>query len=256
MKRWVLVTGLLVTLLAPALRADEITVAAASDLQFALRDVAQRFEQATGHRVKLAFGSSGNFYAQIQNGAPFDVFLSADILYPRKLIESGKAERDSLFVYGVGRIVLWVPKDSRLNVEQGLKTLLDPGVRKIALANPAHAPYGRAAVAALQHAGVYDQVSNKFVLGENISQTMHFVESGNVDAGMVALSLASAPASRGKGKYWVVPADYHPAIEQAAAVISASAHQAAAQAFLDFLRKPETVELMKSYGFEPPPKKK
>ncbi len=232
--------------------ADEITVAAAADLQYALKEVAARFEHETGNRVKLTFGSSGNFYSQIANGAPFDVFLSADSEYPKRLIEAGAADRGSLLVYGIGRIVLWAPNTSKLEVNQGLRVLLDPAVHKVALANPQHAPYGRAAVAALRHEGLYNKVSGKFVLGENISQTMHFIESGNVDAGFVALSLATAPPTQGKGRYWVVPQEFYPAIEQAAVVISHSARKKTALAFLEFLRRAEIVALMGRYGFERP----
>ncbi|MBZ5648655.1 MAG: molybdate ABC transporter substrate-binding protein [Acidobacteriia bacterium] len=256
MRTWLIQICLAVSVLSASSFAGEITVAAAADLQYALKEVAARFEKESGNTVKLTFGSSGNFYSQIANGAPFDVFLSADSEYPKKLIEAGAADRNSLFVYGVGRIVLWVPGASKLDLNKGLKVLLDPAVRKVALANPQHAPYGRAAVAALRHEGLYDQVSGKFVFGENISQTMHFIESGNVDAGFVALSLATAPPTQGRGRYWVVPQDFYPTIEQAAVVISHSPKKKTASAFLDFLRKPEIVELMGRYGFERPGSKR
>lgn len=252
MRAWLIQICVAVLGLSAIARADELTVAAAADLQYALKEVAARFEKESGNTVKLTFGSSGNFYSQIANGAPFDVFLSADSEYPKRLIEAGAADGGSLFVYGVGRIVLWVPNGSKLDVDQGLKILLDPSVRKVALANPQHAPYGRAAVAALRHQGLYEQVSGKFVLGENISQTMHFIESGNVDAGFVALLLATAPPTQGKGRYWVVPQEFYPVIEQAAVVISHSAKKRTAIAFLEFLRKPEIVALMGRYGFQQP----
>src|SRR5438128_810043 len=199
-----------------AARADDINIAAASDLQFALKDVAARFEQTAGHRVRVTFGSSGNFFAQISNGAPFDVFLSADTGYPQRLIDAGAADRDSFFVYGTGTIVLWVPLASPLDPNKGLKMLLDPTVRKVALANPEHAPYGRAAVAALRHEGLYEALSSKFVLGENLTQAMQFVESGNADAGLVGLPLAVAPPMQGKGRYWIVPRSFYPPIAQGA----------------------------------------
>src|ERR1700720_205600 len=151
--------------------AQEITVAAAADLQFAFQDVAARFEKDTGRHVKLIFGSSGNFFAQIENGAPFDLFFSADIDYPKRLEAAGLAEPGTLYPYATGKIVLWVPNESKLDLNHGLHALLDPAVHKIAIANPEHAPYGRAAVAALRHENLYDQVSPRFVLGENISQT-------------------------------------------------------------------------------------
>ena len=174
------------TLCAAGAGAQEITVTAAADLQFALQDVTARFEKQTGAHVKLIFGSSGNFFAQLQNGAPFDLFFSADVGYPQKLEAVGLTEPGTLYRYATGKIVLWVPNGSTLDLKRGLPVLLDPGIHKIAIANPEHAPYGRAAVAALQHEKLYDQVSSKFVLGENISQAASFVVSGSADAGIVA----------------------------------------------------------------------
>lgn len=249
--------GLLaVLLLATSAAADEILVAAAADLQYVLPEVAARFQRESGHKVRMTFGSSGNFFSQISNGAPFDVFLSADAEYPRKLVAAGHADGGSLTVYGVGRIVLWVPQSSPLDVNKGMAALLSPSVRKIALANPQHAPYGRAAVAALRHDGLYERVSPRFILGENVSQTMHFIESGNADAGFIALSLATAPPLQGKGRYWLVPQGSYPVIEQAGVAVSHSSRKKVAREFLMFLRKPEIVELMLRYGFEQPGNKK
>src|SRR5579859_7465827 len=167
-------------------KAQEITLAAAADLQFAFPDVAARFQKDTGKSVKLIFGSSGNFFTQIQNGAPFDVFFSADIDYPRKLEAAGLAEPGTLYSYATGKIVLWVPNQSKLDLGKGLRVLLDPSIGKISLANPEHAPYGRAAVAAMKHENIYDKISGKFVLGENISQAASFVAAGSADIGIVA----------------------------------------------------------------------
>src|SRR5262249_16120402 len=140
-------------------------------------------------KVTPTYGSSGNFYSQLTHEAPFDVYLSADIEYPRKLIAANLA--DGEFLYGVGRIVVWVPKASPLDVEKlGIEALADPSVRKISSANPAHAPYGRAAEAAMKKLGVYEAVQERLVLGENIAQTAQFVESGAADVGVIALSLA------------------------------------------------------------------
>jgi molybdate transport system substrate-binding protein len=249
-------TFLLITA-ATALRAQEITVAAAADLQFAFRDVAARFEKQTGGHVKLIFGSSGNFFAQIQNGAPFDVFCSADVSYPQKLEAAGLTEPGSLYRYATGRIVLWVPKASPLDLARGLSALLDPSVHKIAIANPEHAPYGRAAVAALQQEKLYDQISGNLVLGENISQAASFVVSGSADAGIVALSLALAPAMKKQGRFVEIPTADYPAIEQAAVLLKSSARQSPAQKelarrFLAFLKDPAIVDLMRSYGFSVP----
>ena len=176
--------------------AGEMKIAAASDLTFAFKDVVARFEKQTGNRVRLTYGSSGNFFSQIQNGAPFDLFFSADVSFPQKLEAAGLTEPGSIYEYAKGEIVIWVLNGSKLDLSKGLAVLLDPNIRKIAIANPLHAPYGAAAVAAMKHVGIYDQVKDKFVQGENISQTAQFVHSGNADVGIIALSLALAPAMK------------------------------------------------------------
>jgi molybdate transport system substrate-binding protein len=232
--------------------AQEITVAAASDLQFALADVAARYEKTTANHVKLSFGSSGNFFTQIQNGAPFDLFFSADTEYAKKLEATGLIVPGTLYEYAVGKLVLWVPKDSALDLDRGLQILVDPRIKKISIANPEHAPYGRAAVAAMKSAGVYDRVSDKLVKGENISQAATFVASGNAEVGLIALSLAVAPALKDKGRFVEVPAADYPAIEQAAVVLKSSPNQAVARQFLDYLERPEIVEVLRSYGFSIP----
>jgi molybdate transport system substrate-binding protein len=243
---------LLAAFLVPSGSAQEITVAAAADLQSAFQEVAARFQKETGKSVKLTFGSSGNFFAQIQNGAPFDLFFSADIDYPKKLEAAGLTEPGTLYPYATGKIVLWTANESKLDLSQGLKVLLDPTIKKIAIANPAHAPYGRAAVAAMQHEEIYDQVAPKFVLGENISQTLTFVVSGNADIGIVALSLALAPALKDKGKYVEIPADSYPPIEQAAVVLKSSLNKETARQFLNFLKTPPMLDLLRAYGFSVP----
>jgi molybdate transport system substrate-binding protein len=185
--------------------AREIKVAAASDLTFAFKYVVARFEKQNGNSVLLTYGSSGNFFSQIQNGAPFDLFFSADVSFPQKLEAAGLTEPGSIYKYAKGEIVIWVSNASKLDLRKGLAVLLDPGIQKIAIANPLHAPYGAAAVAAMKHAGVYDQVKSKFVQGENISQAAQFVHSGNADVGIVALSLALSPAMKNDGRYVVIP---------------------------------------------------
>jgi molybdate transport system substrate-binding protein len=247
---------LIALLLSLCASAQEITVAAAADLSTALPEIVAAYSKQSGQAVKLSFGSSGNLTTQIQNGAPFDVFFSADESYPAQLIEGGLAEKDSLYRYAVGRLVLWVPNDVPVDVQKlEIKLLLDPAIKKIAIANPAHAPYGRAAEAALKHLGVYDQISSKLVLGENISQTAQFVESGNAQAGMLALSHALSPNLKDKGHYWTVPLDAYPTLNQAAVVLSKSKQQAAARKFLDFVRGPEGSSLLKKYGFSLPEEK-
>jgi molybdate transport system substrate-binding protein len=232
--------------------AREIKIAAAADLTFAFTDVATQFEKHTGDQIKLTYGSSGNFFAQIQNGAPFDLFFSADINYPQKLEAAGLAEPGTIYEYASGKLVIWVPNASKLDLSRGLATLLDPGIRKIAIANPQHAPYGSAAVAAMQHEGIYDKVKDKLVLGENISQTAQFVESGNADVGLLALSLAVAPAMKDKGRYLVVPPTDYPPLVQAAVILKSSHNKELANQFLKFLKEPGTVTLMERYGFSIP----
>ncbi len=241
--------GLFLLFASIACTAQEITVAAAADLNYALREIAQKFESQTGKKVQITFGSSGNFFTGIQNGAPYDVFFSADIAYPRKLEAAGLTVPGTLYEYAVGRIVLWVPNESKLNLTRGLAILTDPSVRKIAIANPQHAPYGRAAVAALQSTKLYDRVSPKFVLGENISQTAQFVQSGNADIGIIALSLAKGPAMSSVGRYYIIPADTYPPIEQAAVVLKSAKDQAASRQFLDFVKSRTGSEVLARYGF-------
>jgi len=230
----------------------EIKVAAAADLTFAFKDVAARFQKETGNNVKLTYGSSGNFFAQIQNGAPFDLFFSADVGYAEKLAAAGLAEPGSMYEYASGKIVIWAPSASKLDLSRGLATLLDPGIRKIAIANPQHAPYGTAAVAAMRHAAAYDKIKSKLVLGENISQTAQFVQSGNADVGIIALSLALAPAMKNNGRYVEIPAADYPPLVQAGVVLKSSRNKGLARQFLKFLKEPGTVALMERYGFSIP----
>ena len=241
---------LLLTL--PAAAQTPLRIAAASDLQSVLPALTARFERETRHTVEVSFGSSGNFFAQLQNGAPFDLFFSADVNYPRQLESSRLTVPGTLVEYARGRIVLWSRNDAHLDMSGGLAILAEPRVRRIAIANPAHAPYGRAAVAALQHEQLYDRVQSKFVLGENISQAAQFAQSGNADAGLIALSLALAPAMRSIGRYVEIPGSYHPPIEQAAVVIRASRQQDVARQFLTFLRRPENQQTLEQAGFATP----
>jgi len=232
--------------------AQEITVAAAADLQFAMQEIGTRFQQESGKTVKLIFGSSGNFAQQLQNGAPFDMFFSANLDYPKQLEAAGLTEPGTFYQYAIGKIVVWVPNDSKLDLSAGLKALLDPSIKKIAIANPQHAPYGKAAVAAMQKESIYDQVKDKFVLGENISQTASFVASGSADVGIIALSLALSPNMKDKGRYAEVPAGDYPAIEQACAILRSSKNKDIARQFEKFIQSPPIKELFKKYGFAIP----
>lgn len=227
-------------------------VAAAADLRFALQEITDRYQRQTGNRVKLSFGSSGSFYSLIENGAPYDVFFSADIAYPQMLEKNGRTEIGSFYEYAFGKLVLWVPRESPLDLRQGLRVLLDPRIRRIAIANPAHAPYGRAAVAAIQHAGVYDRVQTKFVMGENVSQAAEFVQTGNADIGLIALPLALAPTMRSRGRFVGVAPDSYPPIRQGAVILRSSRKKTTARQFLQFLKGPRASEVLRQYGFTVP----
>ena len=244
---------LLICLLPFPAGAQEISIAAAADLSTALPDIASAYTKQTGQAINFSFGSSGTLTTQIENGAPFDLFFSADESYPAQLVEKGLADKDTLYRYAVGRLVLWVPNNVTLDLQAlGIKTLLDPSIKKIAIANPLHAPYGRAAEAALKQLGVYDQISSKLVLGENISQTAQFVESGNAQAGLIALSHATSPALKDKGRFWPIPLDAYPTLNQAVVVLSKSKRPAAARKFLDYLRSSGGAARLKAYGFSLP----
>jgi molybdate transport system substrate-binding protein len=233
-------------------RAQAVKGAAAADLKFATAELAAKFEKQSGAKLDVTYGSSGNFLTQIQNGAPFDLFFSADSEYPKKLEATGLAEHGTLREYAVGRIVIWTPSDSQINAaKDGWKSLLDPRVNKIAIANPEHAPYGRAALAAMKEAGIYEQVKDKLVYGENISQAAEFVQSGNAQVGIVALSVAMSPAMK-NGNRWEIPADSYPAIKQAAVLLKASKNKDTARRFLEFVNGPQGREILQRFGFTVP----
>jgi molybdate transport system substrate-binding protein len=236
---------------AASAQAPGLTIAAASDLQAVFPELARGFERASGIRVVASFGSSGNFFAQIQNGAPFDVFMSADADYPLKLAASGHAEGRSLVRYGIGHIVIWTRNGSGIDLTRGIQALTSSNVRRIAIANPAYAPYGRAAVAALRSSKVYDSVQARLVLGENISQTAQLADSGNADVGIIALSLARGPALRASGSYVEIPASLHPSLDQAAALVASSSKKEDARRFLAYLGSPEARATFQRFGFEP-----
>src|SRR6266581_2298118 len=248
----ILITFLAVISICQFCAAQAITVAAAADLQSAMQDAAERFQKETGKDVQLIYGSSGNFFQQIQNGAPFHMFFSANLDYPKKLEAAGLTEPGSYYEYAKGKIVVWVPKDSTVDLSSGLQALLNPSIKKIAVANPQHAPYGQAAVAAMQKAGIYDKVKDKFVLGENISQTASFVVSGSADVGIVALSLALSPNMKDKGRYAEIPGTDYPPIEQACVILKSSQQKETVKAFLKFIQTPTVTKLFRAYGFDVP----
>ncbi|MFN4261063.1 MAG: molybdate ABC transporter substrate-binding protein [Gemmataceae bacterium] len=229
----------------------QVTVAAAADLKFAFDELIAEFEnQHTDIQVQVIYGSSGNFFAQLLNQAPYDIYFSADIAYPQQLVERGLAVPASQFLYAVGQIVVWVPSTSPIDVEHlGIDAILHPFARKVAIANPRHAPYGRAAQAALQSRGLYDQVKERLVLGENVAQTAQYIESGAADIGIIALSLAMAPAMKEKGRYWIVPLDTYPRMEQGSVILNWAQDPQAAEQFRAFVMGPQGREILGRYGF-------
>ena len=231
-----------------------VTVAAASDLRFALDEIIDAY-RADDPNVEVVptYGSSGNFYAQIENGAPFDLYFSADVAYPRRLETAGLAAADSTRLYAVGRVVVWVRNESPIDVSaRGLDAVTDASVEKVSIANPEHAPYGRAAVAALRHAGLYDQLEGRLVLGENVSQAAQFIESGAAQIGIIAYSLALAPTIASEGRYSLIPAEFHPSIEQGVVVLDRATDPAATTAVLDYVLGTKGREILERFGFVVP----
>jgi molybdate transport system substrate-binding protein len=229
--------------------AEELAIAAASALNFAMKEMTAKFEAASGAKVNVSVGSSGNLYSQIRNDAPFDLFFSSDMGYPKKLEEAGLTAPGTLYRYAVGRLVLWVPNDSRLDVERGLELLRNSGIQKVSIPNPKHAPYGRAAVSAMNYFQVYDAVKDKLAIAENTSQAAKFVESGAADIGIIALSVALSPDMKSAGHYWEVPPEAHPMIEKGAVILKRSTNQKLAQQFIEFMKANEGQEIMRRYGF-------
>ena len=229
--------------------AASVRVAAAADLKFALDDVAARLaSRRPAIRVEAIYGSSGSMHAQLRQRAPYDVYLSADVAYPRDLVSRGIGDERDLFTYAVGRLVVWVPTRSVLPVERdGLVALR--GARRIAIANPRHAPYGQAADAALRGAALRDSLGPKLVLGENVAQAAQFVQSGAADAGIIARSLALAPAMRATGRFWDVPEDLYPPLTQGGLILPWARSRAGAETLRDHLLSDEGRQLLASYGF-------
>lgn len=231
----------------------QIRVAAAADLNAALAEVITRFTPTRSVDVSVSYGSSGTFFAQLMNGAPFDLFLSADVEYPRRLVERGVALEDSLFMYAVGRLVLWTPAASKIDVQgRGLQGLTDPAVRRIAVANPDHAPYGRAALAALRSAGLLDELKARLVYGESVAQALQFAQSGSADVGLIAMALAVAPNVRDNGRWVEVPSNQYPPIAQAGAILTAARNLDAVRAFQAFLTGADGRAILQQYGFSLP----
>jgi molybdate transport system substrate-binding protein len=230
----------------------QLRIAAASDLKFAMSELASAYEKQSGIKLSLTFGSSGNFFAQIQNGAPFDLFFSADSDYPRKLNEAGLVLPNSADSYAVGKLILWSSAESKLYPEKfGWQSLLDPAVQKIAIANPDHAPYGRAAIEALKNSGLYEKVKAKLVFGENISQSAQFVQSGSAQIGILAESLIHSPSFT-SGHTWKIPQNQYTPLLQSVVVLKTSANKDAALAFLAYTKSPAAQAVLEKHGFAKP----
>lgn len=243
--------GVAAVLLMPAMaQAETPVVAAAANMQFALEEIATRFKQDTGQSVRLVFGSSGNFYRQISEGAPFQLFLSADEEPVQQLAAAGKT-LDEGVLYAMGRIVLVVPRGSALKADaelKGLQAALAAGqISKFAIANPEHAPYGRLAEQALRHAGLWDALQGKLVLGENVAQAAQFATSGNAQGGIIAYSLALAPSVAKRAEFALIPEDWHRPLLQRMVLLKGAG--ATSQAFYRYLQEPTARSIMRQYGF-------
>jgi molybdate transport system substrate-binding protein len=226
--------------LAPLSAQTSLRVAAAADLEPVLPPILEQFRQATGIRAEATYQASAVLATQIQNGAPFDLFLSADLGYPKRLIDAGLADAagttDSFtpIVYARGTLVLWARKDALLP-PPSLDLLRSPELKRLAIANPERAPYGRAAVAALNSLKIYDALKPRLVTAENIAQAAQFVDSGNADAGLISLTAALTPRLAASGVYFVIPRDLYPTIEQGAVIVSNTTQRPAVHKLLDFL---------------------
>ncbi len=229
---------------------DNILIAAASNLRFAMHEICHDFqEENPSIQTKVSYGSSGNFFAQIKQGAPFDIFFSADTTYPELLEKEGLTVKESQKVYAVGKIVLWFPKGSKADPDKGFQAVTFPAVKKLAIANPRHAPYGRAAEESLRYYGLWEDVKEKLIYGENISQTAQFVHTGAADAGIVALSLAISPKMLHEGRYWIIPDESHSDIEQVYVVLKKGKGKKSIRKFLDFIHGERGGNILSRYGF-------
>lgn len=250
---WLATTLLAGAALSPVMAQTTPTVAAASDLKFALEEVAAKFERETGNKVRLVFGSSGNFYSQILQGAPFQMYMSADEDFVFKLADAGKTV-DRGRLYALGRIGIMVPTGSPLKADGEFKDLAaalkDGRPQKFAIANPEHAPYGARAKEALQHAGLWDAIQSKLVLGENISQTAQFATSGSTEGGVIALSLAKAESVAKLGNFALIPNDWHEPLKQRMVLLKDA--PAPLRAFYEYIATPAAQDIMVRYGFAMP----
>lgn len=248
MKSVQLFVPLLALMCAFSAHADEVSVAVAANFTAPMNTIAAEFAKDTGHQAKLAFGSTGKFYAQIKNGAPFQMLLSADDETPVKLEQEGMGVPGSRFTYAIGSLVLWSAKAGYVD-DKG-EVLKHGAFNKIALANPKLAPYGKAAVEVLTGMGLLDQITPKFVQGENIAQTYQFVMTGNAELGFVALSQVMKDSKITSGSAWIVPGKLHTPIRQDAVILTSGKGNAAAEALMKYLKGDKAKAIIKSYGYQ------
>ncbi len=249
-KPLILIASLLVSLSALTVHAAEVKVAVAANFVQAMKDIATEFEKDTGHKLAITQGATGKFYAQITNGAPFEVFLSADDETPTRLVKEGKAVAGQQFTYAIGRLVLWSPDDKL--VDQGGSVLKTDKFKFIAIANAKVAPYGRAAVQTMQKLGVLTTIEPRVVQGESIAQTQQFVTSGNAQLGFVALSQVWESGKLKSGSGWIVPEPMHEELKQDAVLLHAGKDSAAAIALLAFLKSDKAKKIIDRYGYKIP----
>ena len=228
--------------------AGEIRVAVAGNFFKPLKLLAARFEAQTGNKVLLSVAATGKLYAQISNGAPFEIFLAADRKRPAKLVEQQLAAAESQFTYAKGKLVLWSKNPSLIDT-QGLR-LKSPDLLHLAIANPKAAPYGEQAVQVLKNLGIYEQLESKLVLGQNIGQTFQYVSNGNVQQGIIALSQITKDGKISTGSAWIIPDNLYQAIEQDAVLLNKGKNNPAARAFLAYLKSPEALQIIRSFGYE------
>jgi len=245
--RHILMSALILLLGLGQASADEIHVAVASNFTDAIKDIARVFEEKTGHKVILVFGSTGKHYAQIKNGAPFEAFFAADVRRPALLEEEGVAQPGSRFTYAIGKVVLWSPESALVDAQANV--LSKGGFRYLALANPKLAPYGKAAQQVMQAKGVWETLRGRMVRGENIGQTFQFVKSGNAELGFVALSQIRKPGADIKGSFWQPPQSLYDPIEQQAVLLK---DNTVARDFMDFVKGEAAREIIEGYGYGAP----
>lgn len=243
----ILVAVISILLAVPAMAAD-LNVAVAANFTAPMKQIAAEFEKETGHKVVLSFGASGKFYSQIKNGAPFQLFLSADDEKPIQLVKDGLAVADSRFTYAIGTLVLWSAKPGFVDARG--EVLSKGHFNKIAIANPKLAPYGTAAIELLTKKGLLATLTPKFVQGENISQTFQFVGTGNAELGFIALSQVMKDGKISGGSAWVVPGTLHSPIRQDAVLLATGKDNAAAKALLTYLKSEKAKKIIRSYGYE------